>query len=198
MSQVNVSNTTNGHTLTSWHCQVHWRISPETHIVVSVCSPSSNEAKPVVSSSITGAEQQLRWGNDQSFNTQMWYGTHSQRWQPMKWTAVLEVFFGYAGVDWLGTSRGTPSEDPSDHSVLDSSQPCWHPSLKPHPEELEASRFIIHTVTRTMEYQHAFFPDSVGMWNNLPSDVVEAARLDLFKDQLAKLHVMKTAPNYYT
>ena len=82
--------------------------------------------------------------------------------------------FGNAGADWLGTSRGTPSEGPSHHSVLDSSQPCWHPSLRPpyrHPHP-EASSFI----TQTLVYQHAFFPDSVGLWNNLSSDLCSGSR----------------------
>ena len=47
---------------------------------------------------------------------------------------------------------------------------------------------------RLWGYQHAFFTDSVGLRNNLPSDVVEAASLDVFKCQLAKLHVLKNKP----
>ena len=51
--------------------------------------------------------------------------------------------------------------------------------------------------TPTLGYQHAFFPDSVGLWNNLSSVVVEAASLGFFKDQLAKLHILKAAANSY-
>ena len=67
------------------------------------------------------------------------------------------------------------------------------------PTSRRTGGFKFHApYTHTLGYQHAFFTDSVGMWNNLPSAVMEAARLDLFKDQLAKLHVLKTAPNSQT
>ena len=66
------------------------------------------------------------------------------------------------------------------------------------PTSRRVGSFKFHApYTRTLEYQYVFFFDSVDMWNNLPSDVVEAASLGLFKDQLAKLHVLKTAPNSY-
>ena len=66
------------------------------------------------------------------------------------------------------------------------------------PTSRRAGSFTFHApYTQIVGYQHAFFLDSVGMWNNLPSDLVEAVCLDFFKDQLAKLYVLKTAPNYY-
>ena len=41
-------------------------------------------------------------------------------------------------------------------------------------------------------YQHAFFPDSVGMWGTTCPVIYVVD-----SDQVAKLHVLKTAPNSY-
>ena len=40
---------------------------------------------------------------------------------------------------------------------------------------------------RINSYQHSFFPSVVNLWNQLPSDTVGAASLNLFQNRLASL-----------
>ena len=40
---------------------------------------------------------------------------------------------------------------------------------------------------RIKSYQHSFFPSVVNLWNQLPSDTVGAASLNLFQNRLASL-----------
>lgn len=40
---------------------------------------------------------------------------------------------------------------------------------------------------RIQAYQHSFFPSSVRLWNSLPSSVVSARSLEIFKDRLKPL-----------
>ena len=45
---------------------------------------------------------------------------------------------------------------------------------------------------RINSYQHSFFPSVVNLWNQLPSDTVGAASLNLFQNRLASLTLRKT------
>ena len=148
------------------------------------------KSKPVLSNSIICAEHQLRWRNDPSLNIQVWYGTHTQRWQTRKWTAVPEVFFS-AMLEQIGwehlEERRAKARVIILHWIVHNFVDI---PVSEHLTQAPTSRitgsFKCHVpYTRTLEYQHAFFTDSLSMWNNLPSDVMEAASLDLFKDQLA-------------
>ena len=42
---------------------------------------------------------------------------------------------------------------------------------------------------RTVAYRHSFFPDVTRMWNALPSDIVRAGSLDVFKKRLSLLAI---------
>ena len=95
--------------------------------------------------------------------------------------------FGNAWADWLGTSRGSSCEGPSHHSVLDSSQPCWHPSRQP-PHTGTHIRKLQVSYTQILGYQHAFFRDSVGLWGTTCPVIYVVD-----SDQVAKFHVLKTA-----
>ena len=84
------------------------------------------------------------------------------------------VFFGNAGTDWLGTSRGSSCEGPSHHSALDSSQPCWHPSRQPphtgtHIRKLQVSYTQIWGTSMLSSL-------TVTVGNNLPSDICSGLR----------------------
>ena len=87
---------------------------------------------------------------------------------------VPVVFFGNAGTDWLGTSRGSSCEGPSHHSALDSSQPCWHPSRQPphtgtHIRKLQVSYTQIWGTSMLSSL-------TVTVGNNLPSDICSGLR----------------------
>ena len=50
-----------------------------------------------------------------------------------------------------------------------------------HHLQLQQHHFPINS------YQHSFFPSVVNLWNQLPSDTVGAASLNLFQNRLASL-----------
>ena len=52
------------------------------------------------------------------------------------------------------------------------------PSLRPLP------KISIQLPTKTDASKYSFFPSSIRIWNSLPSDIVEAETLDLFKISL--------------
>ena len=155
-SPVNASYTTNGHTLpeadtlkyTGISLQKHTSWSPHVHQAAKkakTCAflqhnlrrpPTAMRKWPILEYSKCGmgpTHSRDNPGSEQLYHQCV--------------LAMLERIY------WLGTSRGTLSEGLSHHSVLDSSQPCWHPSLRtvntshrhPHPKESEALCFMRHT-----------------------------------------------------